>query len=181
MLQPLIVRDLRPDESDALGRLMVKVYSGLEGFPAPSEQPHYYEMLAHIGRFTEKRGARVLVALTAAGELAGGVVYFSEMAEYGSGGIATSIKNTSGIRLLGVDPRFRQMGAGRTLTQACIALAHEKGHAEVILHTTQAMRIAWGLYERLGFTRSEDLDFLQQGFPVFGFRLALSQEAPLPG
>jgi GNAT superfamily N-acetyltransferase len=181
MLQPLTVRDVHPDEFDALGRLMVKVYSGLEGFPAPSEQPHYYELLAHIGRFTEKRGARVLVALTAAGELAGGVVYFGEMAEYGSGGIATSIRNASGIRLLGVDPKFRQMGAGRTLTQACIALAREKGHGEVILHTTQAMPIAWTLYERMGFTRFEDLDFLQQGFPVFGFRLPLGQKAHLPG
>ena len=35
------------------------------------------------------------------------------------------------------------------------------------------MQVAWGLYIRLGFARSEDLDFLQQGFPVFGFRLKL--------
>jgi hypothetical protein len=36
------------------------------------------------------------------------------------------------------------------------------------------MRIAWELYERLGFARSEDLDFSQQGLSVFGFRLALN-------
>jgi hypothetical protein len=35
------------------------------------------------------------------------------------------------------------------------------------------MQIAWGLYERLGFVRSKDLDFSQQGLPVYGFRLAL--------
>jgi ribosomal protein S18 acetylase RimI-like enzyme len=175
MTMPLTIRDLRPNEFGALGRLLVEVYSSLEGFPTPEEQPHYYELLANIGRFTEKRDARVLVALSPEGELVGGVVYFGDMAEYGSGGIATTIQHASGIRLLGVNPRFRGMGAGRELTKACIKLAQEKGHAQVILHTTQAMRIAWGLYERLGFERSEDLDFLQGELPVYGFRLSLAE------
>lgn len=171
----LSIRDLRQSEFKALGRLMVAAYSSLEGFPTPEEQPHYYEMLADIGRFAGKKDARVLVATSADGELVGGVVYFGDMAEYGSGGIATTIGNASGIRLLGIAPRFRGIGAGKALTRACIDLARERGHSQVILHTTQAMRIAWGLYERLGFTRSEDLDFLQDGLPVFGFRLRLTQ------
>lgn len=62
---------------------------------------------------------------------------------------------------------------GRALTVACIELAREKGHAEVVLHTTKAMRVAWGMYERLGFVRSADLDFSQQALQVFGFRLKL--------
>ena len=169
----LSIRDARPEEYDALGRLLVKVYSGLPQFPTPAEQPAYYEMLANIGRFTEKPGARVLVAVLPAGELAGGVVYFSNMSEYGSGGTATSVRNASGIRLLGVDPVLRSIGAGKALTNACIGLAREKGHTQVILHTTKAMQLAWGLYERLGFIRSEDLDFLQQGLSVHGFRLQL--------
>jgi len=177
MSTPPKVRDVRPAEFDALGRLMVEVYSSLDGFPKPADQPRYYEMLAGIGRFTEKPSARVLVALSAEGNLVGGVVYFGDMAEYGSGGIATSATNASGIRLLGVDPRFRNAGAGKALARACILLAKGKGHSQVILHTTQAMRIAWGLYERLGFTRSEDLDFSQQGLPVFGFRLGLTNDA----
>jgi hypothetical protein len=36
------------------------------------------------------------------------------------------------------------------------------------------MWIAWGLYERLGFERSEDLDFMQGELPVYGFRLSLA-------
>lgn len=171
----LSIRDLRRSEFKALGRLMVAAYSGLEGFPTPEEQPHYYEMLADIGRFTGKKDARVLVATSTDGELVGGVVYFGDMAEYGSGGTATAIGNASGIRLLGIAPRFRGLGAGKALTRACIDLARERGHSQVILHTTQAMRIAWALYERLGFTRSEDLDFLQEGLPVFGFRLLLTR------
>jgi GNAT superfamily N-acetyltransferase len=171
----LTIRDLEPGESEALGRLMVAVYSNLEGFPTPADQPAYYEMLAGIGRFAEKPDTRVLVAITAEGRLVGGIVYFGDMAHYGSGGSATTVKNASGIRLLGVDPAFRHSGAGKALAWACIDLARAKGHAQVVLHTTQAMRVAWGLYERLGFERSEDLDFLQQGFAVFGFRLALQR------
>ena len=173
MSSQLTIRDLRPNEFDALGRMMVEVYSRLEGFPTPPEQPHYYEMLANIGRFADKASTRVLVASSAEGELVGGVVYIGDMAEYGSGGIATSVKDASGIRLLGVDPKFRNTGAGKALTNACIQMAREEGHSQVILHTTQAMRIAWGLYERLGFVRSEDLDFSQHGLSVFGFRLRL--------
>jgi len=175
MTTPLTIRDLRPEESAALGQLMVGVYSQLEGFPTPVEQPQYYALLADIGHFAERPGARVLVALTEGGALAGGVVYFGDMAQYGSGGTATAERNAAGIRLLGVDPAFRGQGVGRALTLACLDLAREQGHAQVILHTTEAMRIAWGLYERLGFQRSEDLDFAQQGLPVFGFRHRLAR------
>jgi GNAT superfamily N-acetyltransferase len=175
MSSALTIRDLRPSEFDAIGELMVEVYSNLEGFPTPQEQPHYYELLANIGRFTEKPNARVLVAESDQGALVGGIVYFGDMAEYGSGGIATSVKGASGIRLLGVSPHHRNTGAGRALANACIRLAREKGHSQVILHTTQAMQTAWRLYEKLGFVRSEDLDFLQQGFSVFGFRLNLTR------
>jgi ribosomal protein S18 acetylase RimI-like enzyme len=174
MTAQLTIRDLRPAEFSALGQLMVEVYSNLEGFPTPTEQPRYYELLTNIGSFTGKPEARVLVAVSPEDELVGGAVYFGDMAEYGSGGTATQVKDASGIRLLGVHPKFRHVGAGKALTRACIQLAREKGHSQVILHTTQAMRIAWGLYERLGFKRSEDLDFLQQDLPVFGFRLQLT-------
>lgn len=173
MSSHLQIREIREEQFAALGRLLVEVYSSLEGFPTPAQQPRYYEMLAHIGRFTERNGVKVLVATTAAGELAGGVVYFGDMAEYGSGGIATTVKHAAGIRLLGVAPRFRGMGVGKALTDACIQLARAQAQAQVILHTTQAMRVAWELYEKLGFRRSEDLDFLQQELPVFGFRLPL--------
>ena len=83
----LSIRDMQPGESDALGRLLVDVYSTLEGFPTRKEQPAYYEMLARIGGFPGTDGARVLVAL-AGDTLAGGVVYVGDMGYYGSGGRA---------------------------------------------------------------------------------------------
>lgn len=173
MHTPITIRGVRPGEVAALGQLMVRVYSSLDGFPTPLEQPRYYEQLTNIGQFSERPGARVLVAVTPGEELTGGVVYFGDMTQYGSGGIATTVRDASGIRLLAVDPRFRGSGVGRALTGACIALAREAKHSQVILHTTAAMRTAWAMYERIGFVRAEELDFRQEGFPVYGFRLPL--------
>ena len=152
---------------------MVEVYASLDGFPTPDDQPRYYEMLANIGTFSEQPDTEVLVALSANGQILGGVVYFSDMARYGAGGSATAETNASGIRLLGVDPKSRGAGVGKALTNACIQLARDKGHAQVVLHTTQAMEVAWALYTKLGFERSPDLDFTQEALPVFGFRLRL--------
>lgn len=173
MTNTLEIRDIATEEHEALGRLMVRVYSGLDGFPSPAEQPKYYEMLMNIGRFAGQEDTRVLVAISA-DAVVGGVVYLGDMARYGSGGTATSEQCASGIRLLGVDPEARGAGIGKALTLACIELAKERGHEQVILHTTPSMSTAWGLYERLGFKPSSDLDFSQQGLPVYGFRLFLN-------
>ncbi|MBK8725916.1 MAG: GNAT family N-acetyltransferase [Holophagaceae bacterium] len=167
------IRDLHPDEAEALGALMVEAYASLEGFPPPQEQPQYYELLARIGDFAAKPGARVLVAHSPAGELLGGVVYFGDMAHYGAPGLATAQADAAGIRLLGVSPRHRGLGTGKALTRACLDLARAQGRAQVVLHTTQAMPVAWTMYEGLGFVRAPELDFPQQGLPVFGFRLPL--------
>ena len=51
----LNIRDAEPNEFDALGRLLVEVYANLDGFPSPADQPHYYEMPADIGRFSQRR------------------------------------------------------------------------------------------------------------------------------
>ena len=166
------VREARPEEFTALGALMVAAYSGLDGFPKPHEQPRYYDMLRSIGQFTLKPGARLLVAV-AGPALLGGVVYFPDMAQYGSGGTATRESQASGFRLLAVDPAARGLGAGRLLMEACIARAAADGNGQVIIHSTRAMQVAWKLYENRGFKRSPDLDFRQEQLEVFGFRLAL--------
>ncbi|BCR04540.1 hypothetical protein DESUT3_16090 [Desulfuromonas versatilis] len=173
MSTSITIRDIRAEEFAAFGGLLVRVYSQLEGFPSVEEQPEYYELLANVGRFAERPSTRVLVALSAEGLLLGGVVYFADMGQYGSGGTATAMQNASGIRLLGVDPEARGLGVGKALTNACIELARQHRHRQVILHTTKAMQVAWKMYEKMGFRRSEDLDFTQQDLPVFGFRLEL--------
>jgi hypothetical protein len=56
---------------------------------------------------------------------------------------------------------------------ACIEKARGKNHGQVIIHSTAYMKVAWKMYEKLGFERSEDLDFKQEDLQVYGFRLQL--------
>jgi len=171
--QEYSVRNAKLTEFVETGKLMVQVYSQLEGFPKESEQPDYYKMLANVGELTKKPETELLVAVSPDGKIAGCVVYFSDMKYYGSGGTATMEQNAAGFRLLAVDPLYRGQGIGKLLTNECIRKAKDKKLDQVIIHTTMAMQTAWRMYEKLGFKRSEDLDFKQGELPVFGFRLSL--------
>lgn len=168
------IREAKPAEFKAIGQLMVDVYSQLDGFPKPEEQPAYYEKLANIGNMTDKPKVRLLIAISNEGKIGGAVVYLGDMAYYGSGGRATQEKDAAGFRLLAVDPDTRGQGLGKRLSMACLNLAKEEDNQQMIIHTTNAMKPAWKMYEKIGFRRSEDLDFLMEGFPVFGFRLPIS-------
>ena len=167
------IRNAKPEEFEEIGKLMVSVYSQLEGFPKQNEQPAYYKMLADIGELTMKPDTELLVAVSDDGKIGGAVVYFSDMQYYGSGGTATQEKNAAGFRLLAVDSAVRGKGIGKLLTNECIKKAKEKKRLQVIIHSTKAMQTAWKMYESIGFKRSEDLDFMQGELPVSGFRLLL--------
>ena len=174
MNNPLyIVRNAHTSEFEAIGKLMIEVYSRLEGFPQLTEQPAYYQLLANVGSLTLKPQTELLVAVSPEGKVAGAVVYFGDMKQYGSGGTATLEQNSAGFRLLVVSPPFTGQGIGKLLTYECMGKAKVQKHAQLIIHTTKAMQVAWKMYEKIGFKRSEDLDFMQGELPVFGFRLLL--------
>ncbi|NND26804.1 MAG: GNAT family N-acetyltransferase [Flavobacteriaceae bacterium] len=168
-----VIREALPNEFEAVGQLMVTVYSQLEGFPSPIEQPKYYKNLREIASFSKQPKVKLLVAINSDKSVLGAVVYFGDMAYYGSGGIATQEKNASGFRLLAVDPKARGLGIGKSLSKACINLAKLEGNSNMVIHSTKAMQIAWSMYESMGFKRSKDLDFIQDDLPVYGFRLSL--------
>ena len=167
------IRNAVPTEFGTIGKLLVNVYSALEGFPKESEQPGYYNMLVNVGDFTLNPANELLVAVSADDKIAGAVVYFNDMQFYGSGGIATLEQKAAGFRLLAVDPIMRGQGIGKLLSIECIRKAKESGRSQVIIHTTAAMQTAWKMYEGLGFRRSEVLDFMQGDLPVYGLRLLL--------
>jgi len=167
------VRNAKPEEFEAVGELMVRVYSQLDGFPKEDEQPAYYKMLRNVGDFTKMPSTKLFVVVSSEGNIAGAVIFFWDMQYYGSGGIATKEKKAAGFRLLAVSPKTRGAGIGKLLTIHCINMAMKKKLDQVIIHTTNAMLTAWKMYEKLGFIRSKELDFMQESLPVFGFRLRL--------
>ncbi|ESU27157.1 N-acetyltransferase GCN5 [Flavobacterium limnosediminis JC2902] len=167
------IRIAKIEEFESIGKLMVQVYAALDGFPKPDEQPKYYEFLANVGELTSKPGTEILVSVSSDETIAGAVVYFGDMQYYGSGGTATQEKNAAGFRLLAVDNSVRGKGIGKSLTLACLDKAKNQKQKQMIIHTTNAMKPAWKMYEAIGFKRSEDLDFKQGDLDVFGFRLQL--------
>ena len=174
IIKDIIIRNAMPDEFEEIGNLLVRVYSGLDGFPKPNEQPNYYKMMGNIGGMISKPGAELIVAIFSDNKIIGTVVYFSDMKYYGSGGLAINETNASGFRLLAVDDEYRGMGIGNLLISACINKAKTDQANQLIIHSTMAMKTAWKMYEKIGFKRSEELDFMQGNLQVFGFRLDLS-------
>ncbi|MGM5470444.1 GNAT family N-acetyltransferase [Flavobacteriaceae bacterium LMO-SS05] len=173
MNKGLKIRNAKPQEFENIGKLMVTVYSQLEGFPKESEQPEYYKMLLNVGNLTKKENTELLVAITDENKIVGAVVYFSDLKNYGSGGPVSKIKNASGFRLLAVDPKERGKGIGKLLSKECINRAKKLNQNQLFIHSTESMKIAWGMYERLGFSRYSEIDFTQGKLPVFGFKLCI--------
>ena len=171
---PYSIAVARPDQYTAIGELLVQTYSALPGMPRILDQPEYYARLRDVGARASNAAITVYVALSAAGDLLGSVDFIHSMDQYGSGGSATTVADAAGIRLLAVAEAYRGGGMGKRLTGVCIERAAAMGKSQVILHTTRAMATAWTMYERLGFVRSEDLDFMQGELQVYGFRLRLA-------
>ncbi|WP_296666259.1 GNAT family N-acetyltransferase [Demequina sp.] len=64
------------------------------------------------------------------------------------------------LRMLAVSPMERGRGIGRTLTRAAMDRAVEQGARRIVLSTMDTMHSAHRLYERMGFARREDLDWV---------------------
>ena len=166
----MVIREALPAEHAALGRVMIAAYSTLEGFADHDAHPEYFALMANIGRLAGQPGIQLLVAENE-GELVGGVVYFAELGQYG---VELAEADTSAFRLLTVAPAARGLGIGKALAVHCVELARGRRHRQVIIHTSPPMAIAWPMYERMGFLRAPELDFIAPtGIPISGFRLAL--------
>jgi ribosomal protein S18 acetylase RimI-like enzyme len=72
------------------------------------------------------------------------------------------------IRMLGVDPAARARGVARTLMAESETRARAAGKTFMTLHTTQRMKAAQAMYERLGYERMEDRVF-PDGFVLLGY------------
>lgn len=169
----LIIRNAMPEEFTAIGKLMVDVYSKLDGFPDKSELPSYYDYLANVGNLTQQENTELLTAISSKNKVVGAVVYFNDLKNYGTIGTITKIKNASGFRLLAVDSKEQGKGIGKLLILECIKRTKQRNQKHLYIHSTESMKIAWGMYEKLGFSRCPEIDFVQNNIYVYGFRLSL--------
>lgn len=145
-----VIRPVVPEELDAVGDLTVRVY--LEAGFLPPESP-YAAQLRDTAR--RARDAELLVAVDDNRAVVGSVTYavhggdYAELAGPGEGE----------FRMLVVAPEARKQGIGEALVRACLDRARAAGCTAMRLSTQTAMTDAHRLYERVGFTRTPDLDW----------------------
>ncbi|MGH9223258.1 MAG: GNAT family N-acetyltransferase [Acidimicrobiales bacterium] len=162
----MLIRPVEPGEHEAVAAMTVAVYADvLQGILTDD----YRAELADVAR--RAHDAVVLVAVDPTGRLLGSVTYvpspYSQYAEFRG-------DDEVGVRMLVVAPDAQRQGVGSRLVGACIERARAAGRTRVSLHTTASMTAARRLYERLGFARAPERDWVPEpGVHLLGYLLAL--------
>lgn len=169
----ITIRPAKPDEFEQTGKLLVEVYSALDDFPGPKDNPRYYQLLANPGTMAANPGSEILVAVSEENDILGAVVFIGDLNFYGSNHPFEFDEKACGFRLLAVSSKTRGQGVGQQLIDSCIQKAKDGGHSEIVIHSTDAMKPAIKMYERAGFVPSPRLDFYGPNLTVYGFRLKL--------
>ncbi|MFI5377468.1 MAG: GNAT family N-acetyltransferase [Candidatus Rokuibacteriota bacterium] len=167
------IRDGRLDDRPAVEAVTLAAYAQYAAVLAPPLWAAYRQNI--VATLAAAAPATLIVA-EAAGRVVGSVLLQpagSVMTEPGRGK-ETRLAEPE-LRLLAVGPAGRGRGVGRRLMDECIRRSRAAGAPALTLHTTDMMRVAMGLYERMGFARAGELDFTPApGVVVKGYRLALT-------
>jgi predicted N-acetyltransferase YhbS len=169
----LLLRDARPGEREAIGRLTLRAFEEYASVMLPSAWQALHEAVrtsladdAGVTRIVAERGGRIVGSVA---------LYDPDAAAYGD---LASRAPWPEVRLVAVDPAERGAGVGRALVLECVRRAARAGATTLGLHTSRSMRTAARLYQRLGFVRDPDHDFHPPGAElVEGYVLRLNDPA----
>lgn len=134
-----------------MAALTVSTYAEVLG---PHLSEGYRAELADVAR--RARETVVLVAVDGSDVLLGSVTFVPGLGPYAE----FEGPDEAGIRMLVVGPAAQGRGVGRALVEACVERARAAGKARVSLHTTPSMLTAQRLYQRLGFRRAPERDWM---------------------
>jgi ribosomal protein S18 acetylase RimI-like enzyme len=152
---------------EQLGEIVVRAYDEVGALEGDDE---YVPELRDVAR--RVREAVVFAALDEAdGTPLGCVTYVpgpdNAWAEHLRAGEAS-------IRMLAVDPAAQRRGVGTALVEACLVRARADGRRAVFLHSLPVMTGAQRVYDRLGFRRVPERDWVFPDFLLLGFVLDLA-------
>ena len=149
----MLIRPAREDEYDQLGELAVRVYLA-EGYTRTDS--HYPGVLRDVAGRAAK--AEVMVAEDG-GRVLGTVTYAGPGSPYAE---TAEGPDEAGFRMLVVDPAARGRGVGAALVAWCEQRARDEGVLVLRLSTQSVMAAAGRLYQRLGYVRTPDLDWVPE-------------------
>jgi ribosomal protein S18 acetylase RimI-like enzyme len=165
----MLVRQVRADEYTRAGQIVVAAYAAL---PGQHMSGGYAAELADVARRSVE--AEVLVALEP--DLIGCVTFVPDSTSPWAEALRP---DEASIRMLGVDPGAQGQGVGARLVDACIERARSIGRSGLFLHSTPWMTSAHRLYERSGFRRVPDRDWVPvPEVPLLAFLLDLDRDVP---
>lgn len=156
--------------ADVLARLGEIVVAAYDAVGALEGDDEYVPELRDVAR--RVREAVVFAALDDAGNVPLGCVTYvpgpdNTWAEHLRDGEAS-------IRMLAVDPVAQGRGVGSALAEACLAQARADGRRAIFLHSLPVMVGAQRIYDRLGFRRAPERDWVFPDFLLMGYVLDLA-------
>lgn len=167
-----VIRDARPEDMDETISVMLAAYR--EYAPAGSAEA-WQRYSKDVADVRSRLPFSQLVVAEQGGRIVGAVTFFPEGSRSEAEGWP---RGWAGLRLLAVRPDHRGRGIGRMLTEECIRRARRSGVRTLGLHTTTLMRVAQGMYERMGFARAPEYDFrIEPDILVLAYRLDLPARA----
>jgi predicted N-acetyltransferase YhbS len=163
----LVIREAGSQDHAAIHEVTLAAYEEYAArMPPPLWQGYRRNIVAALA---DPSPATQLVA-EADGVVVGAVLLYPAMPD------AQPARPWPEVRLLAVPPAARGRGIGAALMRECIRRARAAGATVLSLHTTDLMRVAKAMYERMGFVRAPELDFRPApGVLIQGFRLDLAR------
>jgi GNAT superfamily N-acetyltransferase len=130
---------------------------------------HYPALLRDVA---SRAAASTVVVAVEGDQILGTVTYAGPGSSYAE---TAKGADEAGFRMLVVDPAARGRGVGQALVDWCAAHARSQGVRVLRLSTQREMTAAGRLYQRLGFVRTPDLDWVPEpGIALITYELVLS-------
>lgn len=145
----LEIREALPEEYEAAGRITADAFVDLVG------EASLGGYLDHLRDAASRAADAVLLVAVDDDGIVGTVTYVDDP---GSRLAQTLMPGEVGIRSLAVAPGTQGRGVGAALMQVCLDRARAEGRSRIVLHTTEVMRNARRIYDRMGFVRDPTRD-----------------------
>ncbi|HZP89702.1 MAG TPA: GNAT family N-acetyltransferase [Actinomycetota bacterium] len=158
------VREATPEEHEETGRVTALAY---REFARP-EDPDWEEYLARIADVRARAKRTTVLVAVEDGRILGSVTLELDGRTEDEDAREPLAPDEAHLRMLGVHPEARRRGIARALMEACVERARAAGRRRLTLNTTERMRAARAMYERMGFRRTPDRVF-PDGFVLLGY------------
>lgn len=169
-MSTLKVRDARPSDRAKARKVTLSAFQQYAAL-IPSRWEGYRENI--LETLSHPEPAEQILA-EEGGKIVGSVLLYPAGTHLESEN-ATETRDWPEVRLLAVAPEARGKGIGAALMRECMNRARRSGAAFLTLHTTDMMRVAMRMYEKMGFVRAPEFDFqVDEEVLVKAYRLDLS-------